>query len=393
MPEPRWCPGTHARTSTLSLSDTRSVHSTSGVATPLRAARTSARASCSTARSVSRTCSEPIGSRNATNRQARYSQSASPRSRSATRTWSVAPSSVSTRNELLLRPIGSIERISRPSSARRRGEDRRVGESAGGTEHEVDRRPDHPADARSRRSRRLGSAPRHRRGRPRSAPRAATSSGGRSGRDTGLATVAIAAATATWVAGNDSPGVTAPCRTTPETRSSGRALRDDPVKDLRDEPCREAAQQRPAPPGRGRRPSTHTTATTGTAASAPNCITPTSGAPAGSGSWLISRNRLISARLGSVDPAAIAAQPRSTRPSARRNTSLGWRRVVVRTGAVDRLVDTTSDDPAITSPSTVRDGNHDKTDCEVPEPGADRPYHFGDDHNCACRNSTLTPIH
>ena len=45
--------------------------------------------------------------------------------------------------------------------------------------------------------------------------------------------------------------------------------------------------------------------------SAPSCMMPTSGAPAGSGSWFTSRNRLTSARLGSAEPAAIAAQART----------------------------------------------------------------------------------
>ena len=139
----------------------------------------------------------------------------------------------------------------------------------------------------------------------------------------------MAAATATCVAGNDSPGVSAPCNTTPTIRSSGGRSATVELSTF-------ANSHAAAPPSatnrarRKRRASTQTIAITGTAPNAPSCITPMSGGPAASGSWLMSRNRLTSSRLCSMDAAANVAQTRISRPKPRRNTSAGCRPVAVR---------------------------------------------------------------
>ena len=67
----RLAPSTQLRTSTVSLSEMRLVHITFGTSTPARFARIIASASCSIARSVSRTRSDSIGSRNARKRHPR----------------------------------------------------------------------------------------------------------------------------------------------------------------------------------------------------------------------------------------------------------------------------------------------------------------------------------
>src|SRR5271165_6207564 len=61
---------------------------------------------------------------------------------------------------------------------------------------------------------------------------------------------------------------------------------------------------------------------------------PISGAPAAPGSWLISRNRLISIVLVSTDVAASDAQTRRARPRTIRTASVGSRRVALRTAGV-----------------------------------------------------------